>query len=103
MPVIEACFSQMRTFTVTVSILFMTPTTEYVVAVTTLWHQKPAHEMQMPTKQLRPSHVRPVDVSAANEWLRRLLPSSPAMAATKRAGSTEKVFVYRTGARRNGR
>lgn len=32
----------------TVSILFMTPTTEYAVAVTRLWHQKPAHDIRMP-------------------------------------------------------
>lgn len=31
-------------------ILFITPTTEYVVAETTLWHQKPAQDIPTPVK-----------------------------------------------------
>ena len=49
MPRLLACLSQMSTLTVTVSILFITPTTVYEVAVTKDWQRKPAHEMQMPT------------------------------------------------------
>ena len=41
MPADDACLSQIITLTVTVSILFMTPTTVYVVADTSDWHQKP--------------------------------------------------------------
>ena len=43
---------------VTVSILFITPTTVYDVAETKLWHQKPAHEMHIPDAIVRRGRLR---------------------------------------------
>lgn len=56
MPAGLACLSHTSTFSVTVSILFITPTTVYFVAETSDWHQKPAQEMPMPMTHERPSH-----------------------------------------------
>ena len=56
-PSADACLSQMRTLTKTVSILFITPTTEYAVAVMSDWHQKPAQLMHSPTQHDTSSHV----------------------------------------------
>ena len=57
MPEVEACLSHMSVLTITVSILFITPTTVYVVAETRDWHQKPAQEMPIPTKHESASHL----------------------------------------------
>ena len=76
---------------VTVSILFMTPTTVYEVAVTRLWQRKPAQLMQMPTTHEVSSQKSAALVSwilCSRAWL-----SSPAMMPTSIAGSTESVFV----------
>jgi hypothetical protein len=76
---------------VTVSILFMTPTTVYEVAVTRLWQRKPAQLMQMPTTHEASSQKSAALVSSipcSRAWL-----SSPAITPTSIAGSTERVFV----------
>ena len=56
--------SQIKVFTVTVSILFITPTTVYAVAEITVWHENPAHEMPVPTTHETRSHVTPAVVSS---------------------------------------
>ena len=88
----------MSTFIVMVSILFITPTTVYEVADKRLWHKNPAHEMQMPI----PQETKSQNNAAFVKWIEssRSADSSPANRPRQMAGSTEKVFVYRTGVQR---
>ena len=87
--------SHIKTLTVIVSILFITPTTVYVVADTRLWHQKPAHEIPMPMAHESSNHISAVCPSSTAA--RRVSLSSPARKQMKIAGMIEKVFVYSTG------
>ena len=75
----------------TVSILFITPTTVYVVAETSDWHQKPAHEMPIPKAHEMNSHHSAVFVTCTEAS--RSSRSSPAMRQMKSAGRMEKVLV----------
>ena len=85
----------MTTLTITVNILFITPTTVYVVAETSCWHQKPEYEMLIPMKHEAPSQKYAALLRSTLASL--LSSSSPATKQSPSAGRMESELVYSTG------
>ena len=84
----------MRTLIATVSILFMTPMTVYIVAVKIDWHEKPDHEMPKPMMQDVTRHIIPG--ARIRTDVTRLQSSSPESAHNNIVGAIESVLVYMT-------